>query len=65
MANAASQQAVEVGKERLREFLDHPDAPRNRTASPVSAHRVDSSDNISLRTLDSHGKTKTGLEEDD
>ena len=40
MANAASQQAVEVGKDRLREFLDAPSpagARPRRQAMPMSA----------------------------
>jgi hypothetical protein len=61
MANAASQQAVEVGKERLREFLESSDTGRQAMAM---GSRNDS-DNISMNTLDSRGKRKPAVEEDD
>lgn len=54
MANAASQQAVEVGKERLREFLENSDPARQAVAM---GGRGDS-DGISLNTLDSRGKRR-------
>jgi protein SEY1 len=63
MANAASQQAIEVGKERLREFLENSDTARHAVAM---SSRGDS-DGISLNTLDSRGKRRvpTAEEEDD
>jgi protein SEY1 len=63
MANAASQQAIEVGKERLREFLENSDTARQAVAI---GGRGDS-DGISLSTLDSRGKRRvpTTEEEDD
>jgi hypothetical protein len=61
MANAASQQAVEVGKERLREFLEQSDTGRQALGM---ADRKDS-DSISLNTLDSRGRRKTRDDEDD
>ena len=61
MANAASAQAVEVGKERLREFLEHSDTGRQALSM---ADRADS-DSISLNTLDSRGKRKPRLEDED
>jgi protein SEY1 len=63
MANAASQQAIEVGKERLREFLENSDAARQTVAM---SGRGDS-DGISLNTLDNRGKRRvlTAEEEDD
>jgi len=61
MANAASQQAVEVGKERLREFLESSDTGRQAMAM---GSRTDS-DGISLNTLDSRGKRKPAVEDDD
>lgn len=61
MANAASQQAVEVGKERLREFLESSDTGRQAMAM---GSRSDS-DSISLNTLDSRGKRKPPAGEDD
>lgn len=61
MANAASQQAVEVGKERLREFLESSESGRQAMAM---GGRIDS-DSISLNTLDSRGKRKTTVAEDE
>ncbi|KAI9864750.1 MAG: Dynamin-like GTPase that mediates homotypic ER fusion [Vezdaea acicularis] len=55
MANAASQQALEVGKERLREFLETSDT--GRQAMAMSGHRLEG-DNISLKTLDSQGRRR-------
>lgn len=60
MANAASAQAVEVGKERLREFLEHSDTGRQALSM---ADR--DNDSISLNTLDSRGKRKPRSEEED
>ncbi|TAQ91470.1 hypothetical protein B7494_g161 [Chlorociboria aeruginascens] len=61
MANAASTQAVEVGKERLREFLESSDSGRQAMAM---GGRSDS-DSISLHTLDSRGKRKLSAEEEE
>ena len=60
MANAASAQAVEIGKEKLREFLENADGGRQHMAIPR-----DDSDNISLKTLDSRGKQRQSQDEDD
>jgi protein SEY1 len=60
MANAASAQAVEIGKEKLREFLDN--AEGGRQAMPIAR---DDSDGISLNTLDSRGKRQTTAEDED
>jgi len=60
MANAASQQAVEVGKERLREFLESSDTGRQTTRSRGG----NDSDDINLSTLDSRGK-KAPVDYDD
>ena len=54
MANAASQQAIEVGKERLREFLEQSDTARHAVAM---GGRTDA-DSFSLHTLDSRGKRR-------
>jgi len=56
MANAASAQAVEIGKEKLREFLESSDTGRQ-----AMGMRGDS-DSVSLNTLDSRGKR---VEEED
>jgi len=61
MVNAASSQAVEVGKERLREFLESSDAGRQAIAMKGGRD----SDGISLNTLDSRGKRKPNGEEDE
>jgi len=60
MANAASAQAVEVGKERLREFLESSDT--GRQAMAMSGR---DSDGISMNTLDSRGKKKAVEDEED
>jgi hypothetical protein len=60
MANAASAQAVEIGKEKLREFLESAEGGRQ----PIAVPR-DDSDGISLRTLDSKGKKRAADDEDD
>lgn len=62
MANAASQQAIEVGKDRLREFLESSDTARHAVAMGASGD----SDGISLNTLDSRGKRRvTTVNEED
>jgi hypothetical protein len=61
MANAASQQAVEVGKERLRDFLESSDTARHAVAM---GGRGDS-DGFSLNTLDSRGKRRVPSTKDD
>lgn len=61
MANAASAQAMEIAKEKLREFVDSPNSGRQAMAM---GGREDS-DGISLNSLDSRGKRKTVVEDDD
>ena len=61
MTNAATTQAVEIAKEKLREFLESSDTGRQAMGM---AGRTDS-DGISLSALDSGGKRKTILEDDD
>ena len=61
MANAASAQAVEIGKEKLREFLESSDT--GRQAMGMSGRQ--DSDGISLNTLDSRGKRNPAVEDDD
>ena len=60
MANAASAQAVEVGKERLRDFLESSETGRQALAMKGR----EDSDSISMNTLDSRGRKKGGVEED-
>jgi hypothetical protein len=61
MANAASAQAIEIGKEKLREFLESSDTGRQA----IGMKGRDDSDNISLNTLDSRGKRMAPVEDDD
>ncbi|CAK7222781.1 Dynamin-like GTPase that mediates homotypic ER fusion [Sporothrix bragantina] len=61
MANAASNQAVEIGKQKLRDFLESNDSARQALAMPArpsgnSSSSRNSSDNISLDTLNSSGR---------
>ncbi|KAL2259200.1 hypothetical protein VTK26DRAFT_7204 [Humicola hyalothermophila] len=67
MANAASNQAVEIGKEKLREFLENNETVRQAIAMPA-ARKQDSGVGIGLDRLDSHGKKapqQVGDDEDD
>jgi hypothetical protein len=57
MANAASAQALEEGKKRLREFLEASDTGRQALA--MSAH-----DSIPMRKMNGQGKTG-GLDDDE
>jgi hypothetical protein len=61
MANAASAQAIEIGKEKLREFLENSETGRQA----IGMRPRDDSDMISLNSLDSKGKRKTTVEDDD
>lgn len=60
MANAASAQAVEIGKEKLRDFLES-----SETGRQALAMKGRDDDSISLNTLDSRGKKKSAEEDDD
>ncbi|KAI1362523.1 RHD3/Sey1 [Xylaria arbuscula] len=51
MTNAAWNQAIEIGKQRLREFLENNETARQAIAMPARDN-----DSISLDTLDSRGK---------
>lgn len=63
MANAASNQAVDIGKERLRDFLESNETVRQALSMPS---RQDTG-SIGLDRLDSRGKKapETGDEDDD
>lgn len=64
MTNAASQQALEVGKERLREFLEQSDTGRQAMAmSGQKAGEV--GDGIPLGRLSGKGKTMAEGEDGD
>lgn len=60
MANAASAQAVDIGKARLREFLEESGA--GRQAMAMGGRDIDS---ISMNTLDSRGKRKEAEDDED
>jgi hypothetical protein len=61
MANAASAQAVEIGKEKLREFLENSETGRQA----IGMSGREDSDSISLNTLDSRGKKRTAIEDEE
>lgn len=60
MANAASNQAADIGKQRLRDFLESNETARTALAMPA---RKDAS--VSLDTLDSQGKRKVKGSDDE
>jgi hypothetical protein len=62
MANAASNQAVEIGKEKLRDFLESNETVRQAIAMPGRQH---SSAPISMDRLDSKGKKAQEVEDND
>lgn len=66
MANAASTQAVEVGKERLREFLESSDTGRQAMAMSSSSGGA-SGERIRMDRLNGDGKKKgaAAADEDD
>lgn len=73
MANAASNQAVEIGKQKLRDFLENNDSARQALAMPArtasgNGTASSSTDNISLDTLNSSGRkqrdTTTHVDDD-
>ncbi|CAK7241973.1 MAG: Dynamin-like GTPase that mediates homotypic ER fusion [Sporothrix thermara] len=72
MANAASNQAVEIGKQKLRDFLENNDSARAALAMPArqsggGGSGGSSSDDISMDTLNSSGRkqTSSSIRDDD
>ncbi|TVY21444.1 Protein sey1 [Lachnellula arida] len=61
MANAASSQAVEIGKEKLRDFLENSETGRQA----IGMKAREDGDSISLNTLDSRGNRKEAEVEDE
>ncbi|KAL2174393.1 RHD3/Sey1 [Thermothelomyces heterothallicus CBS 202.75] len=61
MANAASNQAVEIGKEKLRQFLESNETVRQAIAMPASQQ----SSGINLDRLDSRGRRAQPTEDED
>lgn len=60
MANAATSQGLEIGKQKLRDFLENSDTARQALAMPGR-----DSDSISMDTLDTRGKKKDRVQEHD
>ena len=58
MANAASAQALEEGKKRLRDFLEESNAGRHAMA-------MSGQDDVQMRKLNGHGKAIVEEEEDE
>ena len=58
MANAASSQALEEGKKRLREFLEESNAGRQAMA-------MTGQDDIPMRKLNGNGKVRAGGEDEE
>lgn len=63
MTNAASQQALEIGKERLREFLEQTDT--GRQAMALSGVKDEGGADIGMSTLDGRGKKIKEEDEDE
>ncbi len=64
MTNAAMNQAVEIGKEKLRDFLENNETARQAIAMPARS-RDGGRDDISLDRLNSRGKKDTSLHEEE
>jgi hypothetical protein len=62
MGGAAYGQAIEIGKQKLREFLENNEMARQAIAMPAKQR---DSDSISLDTLDSGGKKRQQHATDD
>lgn len=61
MANAASSQALDIGKERLREFLESSES--GRQAMAMADRQTGIGEGIRLQRLDGDGKRKAGEDE--
>jgi hypothetical protein len=61
MANAASNQAVEIGKEKLRDFVENNQTMRQAIAMPPRQQ----GNGIGMDRLDSRGRKAQEVEEDD
>lgn len=64
MANAASQQGLEVGKERLRTFLESSDAGRQAMAMSGSANDSRRYEDVRMDRLNGDGKKSKADDED-
>lgn len=63
MANAASSQGLEVGKERLRAFLESSDAGRQAMAMSSGANETRRHENVRMDRLNGDGRK--AMEEED
>lgn len=57
MTNAAANQASEIGKQKLREFLENNETARQALAMPASS-KSSGGEQVRMDTLDSKGKKK-------
>ena len=64
MANAASQQGLEVGKERLRTFLESSDTGRQAMAMSGGMNDTRRQENVRMDRLNGDGKKSKAEEED-
>ncbi|ROT43573.1 SEY1 protein [Sodiomyces alkalinus F11] len=60
MANAAANQGVDIGKQKLREFIENSDTARQALNMPQKER-----EEVRMDTLDSRGKKKTSDDDDD
>lgn len=61
MANAAATQGLEIGKAKLREFIENNDTARQALSMPPRRAPTTDSDAISLDTLDGRGRRKLAV----
>lgn len=64
MANAASQQGLEVGKERLRAFLENSDAGRQAMAMSSGRNETRRYEDVPMDRLNGEGKKSKAEVED-
>ena len=65
MTNAATQQGLEIGKQRLREFLESSDTGRQAMAMSASSGSRNESDGIKMDSLNKSGKKTESEDLDD
>jgi len=64
MMNAASQQGLEVGKERLRAFLENSDTGRQAMAMSGDANGTRRYEDVRMDKLNGDGRKTRAIEED-
>ncbi|PVH94717.1 root hair defective 3 GTP-binding protein [Periconia macrospinosa] len=65
MANAASAQAIDIGRERLREFLEQSDTGRQAVAMAARENGGRRGDGVRMDSLDKQGKRREESDDDD